>query len=87
MTATENRVLAQVLYEIRLLLSGYLGSQIEADINVRTAAHLAYALHNDALTVLEGGSFDTADAVRRLEAIDSIIGTKTGTYVATQLKS
>lgn len=87
MTATEKRVLAQVLYEIRLLLSEYLGSEIEADINVRAAAHLAYALHNDALTVLEGGSFDTTDAVRRLEAIDSIIGTKTGTRVALQLKS
>lgn len=87
MIATEKRVLAQVLYEIRLLLSRYLGSDIEADINVRAAAHLAYALHNDLLAVLEGGSFDTSDAERRLEAIDSIIGTKTGTYVARQLKS
>lgn len=87
MTVTDKRVLAQVLYEIRLLLNGYLGSQIEADINVRAAAHLAYALHNDALAVLEGGSFDTTDAVRRLEAIDSIIGTNTGTNVALHLKS
>nr|WP_312987061.1 hypothetical protein [Comamonas koreensis] len=87
MIATEKRILAQVLYEIRLLLSGYLGSEIEADINVRAAAHLAYALHNDLLAVLEGGSFDTSDAERRLETIDSIIGTKTDTYVARRLKS
>ena len=40
------RLLAQAVYEIRLLLAGYLGSQSTADNAVRQAAHLAYALHN-----------------------------------------
>lgn len=80
MATTETKVLAQALYEIRLLLGGYLGSEIEADISVRTAAHLAYALHNDALAVLDGGSFDVADALRRVEAMDSILGIEHGAY-------
>jgi len=40
---TQAKILARALYEVRLLLSGYLGSQTVADINVRQAAHLAYA--------------------------------------------
>jgi hypothetical protein len=40
------------------LLSGYLGTQSSGDISVRQAAHLAYALHNEALAILERGIFD-----------------------------
>ncbi len=87
MASTETRVLAQALYEIRLLLSGYVGSEIDADVNVRAAAHLAYALHNDALAVLDGGSFDTTEAARRVQAIDSILGTEIGKGVALRMMS
>ncbi|MDO9029913.1 MULTISPECIES: hypothetical protein [Hydrogenophaga] len=87
MAATETKVLAQALYEIRLLLSEYLGSEIEADMSVRTAAHIAYALHNDALAVLDGGSFDATEAVKRVEAIDLILGTETGASVGLRMRS
>jgi hypothetical protein len=52
------KAVALALYQVRVLLSGYLGSQATGDISVRQAAHLAYALHNEALAILEGGSFD-----------------------------
>ena len=51
---TQTKILAQALFEIRLLLSNYLGSDNSADLCVRLAAHLAYALHNEALSVMEG---------------------------------
>ncbi|MDF3071570.1 MAG: hypothetical protein K0R38_7171 [Polyangiaceae bacterium] len=64
------------LYQIRVLLSGYLGSQSNADISVRQAAHLAYALHNEALAVVEGGSFDAEAVARRLAAVDAMLGSE-----------
>ena len=63
-------MLAQAIYEIRLLLSGYLGSGAEGDECVRAAAHLSYALHNEALAVMNGGSFDPEEALAKLKAVD-----------------
>ena len=64
------KILAQGIYEIRLLLSGFLGSQNDGDPLARRAAHLAYALHNEALCVLEGGAFDCKQAVDKISAVD-----------------
>lgn len=72
MNDSQTKILAQAIYDIRLLLSGYLGSQNPGDIVVREAAHLAYALHNEALAILKNGTFDPADAVRKIEAVDRI---------------
>jgi hypothetical protein len=69
---SQAKILAQGIYEMRLLLSAYLGSQNEGDPLVRRAAHLAYALHNDALAVIEGGTFDTTKAVDRIRAVDAM---------------
>lgn len=66
------KILAQGIYEIRLLLSAYLGSQNDADPVVRRAAHLAYALHNEALAVLEGNTFDCSAALKRISAVDAM---------------
>jgi hypothetical protein len=68
------KLVALALFEIRVLLSGYLGSKVDADINVRQAAHLAYALHNDALALVEGRHFDLEEATRRLRAVDAVFG-------------
>lgn len=87
MATTETKVLAQALYEIRLLLSSYLGSKVDADMSVRTAAHLAYALHNDALAMLDGTGFSASDAVKRVAAIDSILGTESGAAIARRMSS
>ena len=69
-THSQAKILAQGIYEIRLLLSGYLGSQNTGDPVVRRAAHIAYALHNEALAVTEGGTFDCAKAVDKIRAVD-----------------
>ena len=70
----ETRLLAHALYEIRVLLAGYLGSTNEGDPVVRRAAHLAYALHNEALAVTEGRGFAIEDALQKLSAVDAMFG-------------
>lgn len=71
---SQAKVLAQALYEIRLLLPAYLGSQNTGDIAVRKAAHLAYALHNEALAITEGKTFDLGAALGKLCAVDRMFG-------------
>ena len=71
---SEMRLLAHALFEIRVLLAGYLGSTNEGDPVVRRAAHLAYALHNEALAVTEGRSFSIEDALQKLAAVDAMFG-------------
>ncbi len=71
-TDQQAKVLAQAVYEIRVLLSSYLGS--EGDLVVRQAAHLAYALHNQALAVLEGEGFDVAQSIKGLSYSDRELG-------------
>ena len=69
----QTKVLAQAIVEIRILLSGYLGSENEGPLEVRQAAHLAYALHNQALAVLEGKSFDVQESIKGLAFSDSVL--------------
>lgn len=71
------KALAWALYEIRLLLSGYLGSDNPGDPAVRQAAHIAYALHNQALAVLEDRAFDAASALQGLRFVDRLLGGNT----------
>ena len=71
---SETCLFAHALYEIRVLLAGYLGSTNEGDPAVRRAAHLAYALHNEALAVTEGRSFLIEDALQKLAAVDAMFG-------------
>jgi hypothetical protein len=70
------RTVALALYQIRVLLGGYLGSQKDADMSVRQAAHLAYALHNEALAIVEGEGFDAEAVFRRLAAVDGMLGSE-----------
>jgi hypothetical protein len=70
------KTVALALYQIRVLLSSYLGSQNDGEMRVRQAAHLAYALHNEALAILEGGSFDSEIVARRLAAVDGMLGSQ-----------
>ena len=73
MSQENARLIAMALYEIRLLLTSYLGSESEAATDVRAAAHLAYALHNEAAALAEGNDFDVEEALRRVEAIERIV--------------
>lgn len=67
-------LLAKAVYEIRLLLSGYVGSQASGDPEVRAAAAIAYALHNFALSTIEGQSFDVSEAMGRIQATHEAFG-------------
>lgn len=68
------KILAFALYELRLLLAGHLGSESNSDVPTRAAAHLAYALHNQALAVIEGRTFDVNAAVQAIAQVDARFG-------------
>ena len=59
---------------MRLLLAGHLGSTADGELPVRIAAHISYALHNQALAVLEGNTFDVSRAISALSAVDEMFG-------------
>ena len=70
---SQAKLLAAALYEIRLQLVGRVGKTDDSPETL--AGALAYALHNDALAVLEGNSFDEDAAWRRLKGVDERLGT------------
>ena len=65
------KLFARALLELRGLLSHHLGSKDPASESEMLAAHLAYALHNDALAVLEGQDFDLEATRHRLKQLDA----------------
>jgi hypothetical protein len=71
---THVKMVALALFQIRVLLSGYLGRDSDGDLCVRQAAHLAYALHNEALALVEGGTFDAQAVASRLASVDEMLG-------------
>ncbi|WP_115513237.1 MULTISPECIES: hypothetical protein [Xanthomonas] len=68
----EKRLLATTVFELRLLLAG----QLEDDGPVGDAARMGYALHNQALAVLEEKPFNVSDALQRLERFEPRLGRK-----------
>ena len=83
----EVKLLAHALYHVRILLSGHLGSENKSPIEVRIAAHLAYALHNEALEIMEGRHFDVGSALKKIEAIDNILGTEEGKWFSSHFST
>lgn len=77
MAATQAQLLAFAVHEIRNLLAHHLGSDEinSTDPAVRAAAHLAYALHNPALAVLQGDAFDPVATASTLAAVDRMLET------------
>ena len=75
---TENKLkfLAQAIYEIRLLLSHHVGSNDEDNICEAVSANFAYALHNDALAIIDGKpkDFDMDKALERIKLLDERYG-------------
>ena len=68
-------LMAAAIFEMRVLLSTYSGN----DPSIRLAERLAYALHNDALEVLEGGgTFDVANARKRIAIAEELAGETLG---------
>ncbi len=76
----QNKLLSLALYEIRLLLAPYLGSDNKADMSVRTAAHLSYALHNEALAIIDEKGFDIEEALKKIKTIDRILDDEYSSY-------
>lgn len=82
MDNAETKLIANALCELRLLLAPYIGSENEAPGDVRLAAHLAYALHNEASALAAGTGFDVGSALGKVAAIDGILGTNDGERLA-----
>lgn len=75
MTDERAKLLAAALYEMRVLLQVNIGD----DENVRLASRLAYALHNVALSVIEGdGTFDVTKAREGIEHAQKLAGATFG---------
>lgn len=74
------KILAQAVYELRLLLSNHLGSKDESFLCEAISAHLAYALHNDALAILEDrpNDFDIVKAVQNIKRVGEMYGEHIG---------
>ena len=70
----QTKILAFAILELRYLLADCLGSENEAPPHIRQAAHLAYALHNQAIAALEGRDFDLDSAVNALSSVDRMLG-------------
>jgi hypothetical protein len=82
---SEAKAIANALYEIRQLLSPYLGSENDAPMDVRLAAHIAYAFHNEALALAAGDGFDVESALKKVAAIDGILHVDDGSRIAQSL--
>ncbi|WP_223487005.1 hypothetical protein [Pseudomonas sp. A-RE-19] len=78
MLTDQTRLLALALLEIRTLLADYLGSDVDAPMSVRVAAHMAYALHNEAEAAYSNADFQIDHATRKIAAIDEILGVTDG---------
>ncbi len=73
------KLMAAALFEIRVLLSNYLGSENDGDTSVRLAAHLAYALHNEAEDIIkENGYFDLKTALEKIKTVEKLVGSNFG---------
>lgn len=70
----QSKILAFAVFELRLLLAGHLGPESSSEPAIKAAAHLAYALHNQALAVLEGNSFNPTEAVEAIARVDQMFG-------------
>jgi len=86
-TTPETALLAQCVYELRLLLASMVGSTATADRSVRVAAHLVYALHDQAEETLAGNSFDVEEAIKQVAASVAVVDVASGEYLVSQLRA
>ena len=80
------KLIASALYELRILLAPYLGQNNKGDTSIRIAAHLAYALHNEAIAIKDNQTFDIDTALDKIKAIDKIVGEEYASYFIEQFK-
>src|SRR5690606_16231454 len=68
----EKRLLAAALFNLRVLLAGHLDPEEKSPAS--DAAWLAYSLHNQALSTLDGRAFDVAQAIEAVERLEPRLG-------------
>lgn len=78
MQTDQTRLLALALLEIRTLLADYLGGEADAPMCVRVAAHMAYALHNEAEAPYRNADYQLDHAIRKIAAINELLGVSDG---------
>jgi hypothetical protein len=69
----QEKLLAHVMFEMRVLLSNHINAQ-DAPAAVRQAADLAYALHNYAVSAMDGKEFSTKAAIDSIKGVDAKYG-------------
>lgn len=72
MDDAEAKLIANALYQIRMILAAYVGADVDAP-----------ALHNEAAALAEGARFDISSALNKVAAMDGILGTADGSQLAT----
>lgn len=73
----EKRLLAAAMFELRVLLSAHINPSDQS--SEASAALFAYALHNQALSALEGRPFNVAHALDAIAQLEPRLGSE---YVA-----
>ena len=73
MQTAQTKLLALALIEIKAL-----GSEVNAPMSIRVAAHIAYALHNEAEAAYNNADFQLDCATQKIAAIDQILGVSNG---------
>lgn len=68
----EKRLLAAAVFELRVLLSAHINPDDKSP--AASAALFAYALHNQALAVLDGEPIDVAKALDSVAKLESRLG-------------
>lgn len=68
----QTKILAQAVYELRLLLSDHLGKKDKETLCEAVSAHLSYALHNEALAIIENrpDDFSIEKAIENIKKVD-----------------
>jgi hypothetical protein len=82
---TEAKLFAAALLELRIILSAVVGP--DADHELKVAERMAYALHNDALALIDGKPIDQEAALARIAHIDQVIGGNDGQRIANSIRS
>jgi len=67
----EKRLMAAALFEMRVLLAPYI---CQREDSVGAAADFAYALHNQALAILDGRPIDVHAALDSMKRLEPVLG-------------
>lgn len=72
--------------EIRTLLADSVGGEAGAPMCIRAAAHMAYALQNEAEAAYTNADYQPEHAIRKITAIDEVLGVSDGAALLSRLE-